>query len=98
MSLRLIPVQPVGTTRSAGFACGPRGCVLDVFESPQYPAHPQGRALRDARVDAHMSLGELARALGIRAVELSELEHGRLTTDAPGWEECMAAVKGAANG
>jgi hypothetical protein len=90
--MKLVSVEPVRKRRSLAFVDWAGGGDLRQVESATYPASPRGRALRDARVDASVSLGDLARKLGIRAVELCKLEHGELTTDEAGWTECFAAV------
>lgn len=43
---------------------------------PDYPPSPEAAALRQARVDAGISLREMARRLGISAVDLSAVERG----------------------
>lgn len=92
--MKLIPVEPIGTRRSMALvkhASGP--CTIEGVELPEYPPSPRGRALRDARVAKAIGVRDLAHVLGISAVQLGELERGRLVTDDAGWDEAMARVK-----
>lgn len=84
-------VAPVGTARAVAIICPP-GEVREV-NSPTYP-NQGGVALRAARVAADLVLREAARLLGLRAVELSGLEVGRLAPDDPAaWGEWMRMLR-----
>lgn len=69
--MNLIYQKPIGT-RTAYLVCGVHGPI----EVPEYPPSPQGRAFRNARVAADMTLREMAKRLGLSAVHLSDVERG----------------------
>lgn len=76
--IHLIDVEPVGTRTFRALVRRSSGpCAMEDVTEPKYPASPRGELLRRQRVDAGVSLGALARALGITAADLSGLEHGR---------------------
>jgi hypothetical protein len=90
--LFILPVTPSGTTRSAVMVPCECGCGPMVEYVPTYPPSPRGQALRDARLAAGFSMGQLSRALGIRVSAVSDLERGRNTTDGAGWAAIYAAL------
>ena len=89
------PVMPIAMRPSAAFVTRPGGCRLSVTEQPVYPTSDRGERLRKLRVDAGLTLGEASRRLGLRIVELSDLEHGRGQTDDDGWSLCFYLIEGA---
>lgn len=93
--MRLIPVAPIGTHRSVAFVCGPRTSELRDTEEPTYPPSPRGAALRElrAREGAHVTLGEVARMLGVRASDVSSLELGGATLSAEDWDEAERLIR-----
>lgn len=74
--MKLTPVTPIGKRTMVTFHGD--------YEVDAFPPSPRGRALRDLRVELGQGLRETARALGLSAVQLSDLERGRATTD---WDE-----------
>lgn len=64
-----------------GFVCGPNGC--EVREMPKRErrdyAHA-GRALRERRREAGLTMGTVARMIGIKASRISAIEWGYDTT------------------
>lgn len=86
--MTLIPVASIGH-RWANTTHGLR-------QEPLYPASPRGESLRVWRVKtAGMNLRPCAAALGLKAVELSDLEAGRATLSDADWttlhERCAKA-------
>lgn len=69
--MNLIYQKPIGT-RSVHSACGVHGPI----EIPEYTPSPQGRAFRNARVAADVTIREMAKRLGLSAVHLSDVERG----------------------
>jgi hypothetical protein len=91
-TINLIPVAPTGLGPSAAIVHSDDGTFLDMSQRPTYPPSERGSRLRRERHAAHCSMGQLARAIGLRVFEVSALELGELTTDEAGWEACLAAV------
>ena len=91
-----IPVAPLRTETHRALVHRDGGCTLEDIESSVYPEHPQGRALREARVNGarHVSLGYAARHLRMSAVDFSGLETGRMTfaTESE-WATALAMVR-----
>lgn len=93
--MKLLPVAPIGTHRSAAFVCGPHTSGLREIEEPTYPPSPRGDALRElrAREGAHVTIREAARLLGISAVDVSALELGRATLSDEDWDEAERRIR-----
>jgi hypothetical protein len=95
---RLFRVEPVGTVSANAFWDGhdEQGNHVGGFgpvERHQYPHSPRGDNLREMRVASRVTLREAADALGLRAEELSGLEHGRYCfADASAWESAMVTI------
>jgi Helix-turn-helix domain len=72
-----IKVKPIGTEKVAGFRC-PGGAAI--WDEPVYPdwSKRRGEELRKARVDAGLGLSETCKRLGVKPVEWSGLERGRM--------------------
>lgn len=85
--LVLTPVAPIGKRIMATFH--------GRYEVDDYPPSPRGRAVRDLRVELGLGLRDTAMALGLTAVQLSDLERGRATTD---WDEVERRVRALAGG
>ena len=91
--MKLEKVASTGATRTLAFVdYADRSGEMKEVDLLVYPPHPQGDRLREARVQVSVSMGELAKVLGITAAELSGLEHGSYTTDQAGWDECWTAL------
>jgi hypothetical protein len=69
--MNLIYQKPIGT-RAVRSACGAHGPI----EIPEYPPSPQGRAFRNARVAADVTIRDMAKRLGLSAVHVSDVERG----------------------
>ena len=83
--LVLIPVSPIGTERARGIVTRESGCSFAEWDEPIYPDPPPD--IRTIRLEeCELSMGQVARALGIRASDVSGLEHGRFIP-ACGWDE-----------
>lgn len=99
--MRVVPVRPVGrTTRSLGLVRPSDGgpCRIEPVATREYPPSPLGAQLRRYRtaVDRggdHVSLGDAARAIGVSAVDVSDLERGRATLDPVDWRRAFDAVR-----
>lgn len=62
-------------------------CSYEDVTTPVYPESPRGELFRAHRVALGVSLRQAADALGLSAVEVSGLEHGRYVfTDAGEWD------------
>lgn len=87
--MKIVKVNPIGEHNGTAFIGG----HLREVPLPTYPPSPDGKRLRNRRVALGLSLREAAIALGVRAVELSELERGaaRLST-AEEWNEAIRAL------
>lgn len=84
-------VEPIGTRTAYGHINRGRGNhEWGPFEIPDYPRSENGQRLRALRVSKEVGLRDTAKALGLSALELSELERGARTTD--DWPALLAAV------
>lgn len=68
--INLVYQQPVGKRTATAFG------VHGPIELPEYPPSPQGRAFRDARVAAGLTIREMAKRIGLSAVHVSDVERG----------------------
>lgn len=91
-------VEPIATRPALAFVCrkdGPSG----IAEMPlaSYPPSPRGKAFREARLaPPYRTLGDAAKALGMRLVDVSALEMGgRVFVDDEDWARAMLAIKAA---
>jgi len=84
---KLIDVAPIGN-REVAYLCKP-GTTISL---PEYPESKDGECLRDIRVGADLSLRELAQRLGVKAVDLSDLERGRKTLRPNDWRKLFEAL------
>lgn len=99
MRFQLKKVEPTGVREGLAFVhrSGGGGCGPEVITSDTYPESPGGDLLREARKAAPVftSLGDGARRLGLRAEQLSGLEHGRYTfADPVDFETAAKILKG----
>jgi len=82
-----LPVPPIGKRHAAGFvdyADGTGG--IAAWTESVYPPSPRGEALRTLRQARGFYLGDFARRLGLRTVELCDVERGRMTLSEEDWE------------
>jgi hypothetical protein len=96
----LIPVQPTGTRRSAAFVDGVRNGKrfgeLQEIDLDVYPESHNSILLRAIRLDRRLSFREVAKMLGLTALEYCDLERGRRTfSEASEWEAAIAKIRGA---
>lgn len=72
-ALETVDVEPVGYREARGIICG----RLDTVRIPTYPADAEAEGQRVRMLRAPLGLREAARALGVSAVWLSDVECGR---------------------
>lgn len=94
--MRILDVEPIGSETSNAFWDGTdeNGNHIGGFgpiERPVYPASPNGKRLRQRRIDLGMTLREAADKLGCRPSEVSGLEFGRNTVD--DWDALFAKLE-----
>jgi hypothetical protein len=93
--MRLREAQPVRHERTTAFVTRDRGCRGEEVRRPVYQASPMAEELHERRVRASVSLRDAASRAGIRAVEWSGVEQGRLVPESPAdWEVLRGAVLG----
>lgn len=91
--MKLIKADPSGYERSAAFVTRARGCTLEDVRTPVYPVSARAGALRVLRRTKGLGLRDAASLLGIRAVELSGLERGRLVPEDEGeWMNMLETI------
>lgn len=91
--LALIPVAPTGSHESVAFVNPPPPTGgLQRVTVQDYPPSPCGEALLNTRLGFDLGLRAAADVLGLRAVDLSALEHGRATLSADDWCRAWAAL------
>lgn len=92
--MKLLDVTPIGYERGAAFVSRARGCGLEDVRTPVYPASAHAGALHTLRRVAGLGLRDAASVLGLRAVELSALERGRVTPeDESEWVRMMETLE-----
>ena len=97
--MTLLPVQPLRRHRGLCFVDRQVGDeLLGSIEPVSVAAYPlentqQGARLRLARQRAKMTLGELARELGIRVSDVSSLERGAKTMTPRDWKKTMGWLR-----
>ena len=74
VTVKPLPVEPIRTEKTLGFAC-PGG--LREVEHAVYPKHPRGKALRALRTACDITMRDAASLAGVTAEQLSGLEWGR---------------------
>jgi hypothetical protein len=72
-------VTPIGWHTSEAFVTTESGCALGPATFPVYPPSPMGNALRERRRESGHTLLSAAKALGMRAADLSSIETGSAT-------------------
>jgi hypothetical protein len=91
--MRLREAVPVRHERSDAFVKRARGCSIEQVRSPVYAVSPAARELRERRVRESISLCDAASRAGIRAIEWSGVEHGKLVPEAAAdWDVLRRAV------
>lgn len=91
--MRLREAVPVRHERSAAFVKYTRGCSLEEVRSPVYAVSPMATELRVRRVGASISLCDAASRAGIRAIEWSGVEQGKLVPETTAdWDVLRKAV------
>ncbi|HMA26006.1 MAG TPA: helix-turn-helix transcriptional regulator [Solirubrobacterales bacterium] len=92
--IELDPIAPIGTREAAGFVYYSDGSgEFRAWSEPTYPPHPEGERFRAARVAAGVSLRAAAKLLGLRPVDVSNLEQGRVVPRG-GWAALHERMKG----
>jgi len=76
--MKLVEATPLRHERTAAFVTRTSGCSLEDIRRPVYARTPEAERLHAARVARGFGLRDAALALGLRPIELSGLEHGRL--------------------
>jgi len=91
--MRLREAVPVRHERSDAFVMRARGCSIEQVRSPVYAVSAAATELRVRRVRACISLREAASKAGIRAIEWSGVEHGKLVPESSAdWDILNKAV------
>lgn len=81
--MKLVKAVPLRHERGAAFVMRARGCNLEDVRRPVYDIGPSARRLRGLRVERGLGLRDAAGRLGLRAVELSQLERGVVVPSNP---------------
>jgi len=89
--MRLREATPRTHVRAPGFVTRSRGCGLEDIRMPLYDVSPEAHALSALRKEIGLGLRDAASKLGIRAIELSELERGRLVPE--NWSKILETLK-----
>jgi hypothetical protein len=91
---RLRMAVPVRHERTVAFVTRARGCGLEEVLRPVYAASAMAADLHERRVKASVSLRDAASRAGIRAVEWSGVEQGRLVPESmDDWNAMRKAVE-----
>lgn len=79
--MRLREATPIEHRRSAAFVTRTRGCGLEDVRTPVYVVSVEAKGLLELRKQFGLGLRDAAGKIGIKAVELSGLEQGRLVPE-----------------
>lgn len=91
--MKLREALPVGHRRGPAFEMMSRGVSLEELRTPVYAVCAEARALSSSRRQLGLGLHEAAIKLGVRAIEVSELERGWLVPeDANDWSKMLEAM------
>lgn len=91
--MRLREVAPARHERTAAFVTRERGCSYEEVRRPMYRLSQGAHDLAALRKKLGVGLRDAAIRIGVRAVELSGLEHGRLEPEDPdGWSKILEAL------
>ncbi len=103
IAIELVDVEPIGMKRV--FCFENRGPDYRTHTSgwrtlPEYPPpSPEAERLHELRMRHFVTLGELARAMGVAAPTTSGLERGRVRpADPSDWDRIYAVVIGLSEG
>lgn len=98
--VHLEDIEPIGTHMTRGFGCrhredGSHECTLDEWEVPTYPPTcAEAVTMRELRIIHSVTLGALAREIGVSVVDVSALERGQKRPAVPTtWDDLFAAVR-----
>lgn len=95
VAVSVLAVRPTGRRSVTGFATRLDGsCGVETFEVDLYPESPRGAAFRDRRVALGLTLGQVARTLGVSPADLAGVEAGRKTFG--DWDEPARELESAA--
>jgi hypothetical protein len=91
--MRLREALPIRHERTDAFVKQARGCSIEQVRSPVYALSPMATELRTRRVQASISLRDAASRAGIRAVEWSGVEQGKLVPESRAdWDVLRKAI------
>jgi hypothetical protein len=79
--MKLREATPLEHRRGTAFVSRERGCGMEDVRTPVFNVSIEARGLLELRKQLGLGLSEAANKIGIRAVELSELEHGKLVPE-----------------
>lgn len=93
--MKITPVDPLGT--QLGYAHVQRADGPHTWEQRQVPVYPsgtvaRGRQLREQRARLGVTMGELARHLGVSVADVSRIERGEAFIE-EGQDEWDAAIE-----
>jgi hypothetical protein len=92
--VKLREAIPTAHVRATGFVTRSRGCALEDIRRPLYDVVPEASAFRALRVKSRIGLSVAANRIGIRAIELADLERGKLVpADSKRWGQMMVAIQ-----
>lgn len=89
--MKLREATPRTHVRASGFVTRARGCQLEDIRMPLYDVSPEARELSALRKRIGLGLRDAACKLGLRAIDLSELERGRLVPE--NWTKILETLK-----
>ncbi len=93
--MKLKKAVPDGFRRGTAFVSRERGCSMEEVRVPVYHVSLEACLLVELRKARGLGLHVAANKLGIRAVELSGLEHGRLVPEEPSaWKRMIEKIGG----
>lgn len=92
--MKLREALPIRYERGAAFVTRERGCTLEEVAHPVYEPSAFAADLRERRITAGVSMRDAASRAGMRAVEWSGVEQGRLLPETrEDWEAMRKAVE-----
>lgn len=95
--MKLRKAEPVRYERTSAFVMRARGCSMEEIQLPVYEPSAMAADLRERRRKAGVSLRDAASSAGVRAVEWSGVEQGRLCPESvEDWQVLRLAAKGGA--
>jgi hypothetical protein len=92
---RIIELPAIGTRRTTAFVSRADGCGgLQIVDLPVHPVTLDHERFAEARRAAGLSIRDAALKLGIRAVHVSGLEHGRCAPEDGDWDALICDLLG----